>query len=113
MVCKLRQLLVASIIFYLISDAKPPQLQWANNSCWSNTALQLLYNIRPLTEDLLKKETREQYKNNELVTAYINFVDAARNDPENADAAAKKVHGTTCKIFFGSEKPSADAYSLL
>ena len=44
---------VAIVVLYFVYT-EPPKLEWHDNSCWNNATFQLLRNVRPLTEELLK-----------------------------------------------------------
>lgn len=58
----------------------PPRLGWESGWCWDNVVIQLLYNMRGVTECLLKNADECRQKN-EVLAKYIDLITAIRKNP--------------------------------
>lgn len=78
---QLKVLVFMGLFFCVDIYAKPPKLGWESGWCWNNVLVQLFYNMRGVTECLLKNAD-ECRKKNEVLAKYIDLITAVRKNPD-------------------------------
>ena len=100
--CQYMKKIVIVIALCMLCSAQPPVLVWNKNSCWIDAILQVVRNMRLLTEELLKNPVvPSDSKDKNIYDNYIQFLREAskKDNDENINKAVLKLQDSFRKKF--------------